>query len=290
MTDQTSMMKTNAKKRILILAANPKATPKLRLDEEVREINEGLQRSKYRDRFEIHSVWAVRHWDLRRALLDHQPHIVHFSGHGNKDGVLVEDEVGLGKLFSSKALAELFKLCANDIKCVILSACYSAPIANAINKYINYVIGMKKEIEDKSALEFAVGFYDALGAGKSVEDAFQFGRAAIMAVSPDLPEHLIPILKKRKSCNNDNNDKGQANINIDIKKESDGGDVVEKGGSKMKVKIGKVGKNATIAQKLAVNTEIRRDELPVNNQMEVDIDIVEGNLESVEYKKVKSNN
>jgi hypothetical protein len=189
-------------KKILILAANPKTTTRLRLDEEIREIKEGLRRAQYRSQFEIDGILAVRQRDFRRALLDYKPQIVHFSGHGNREGVLVEDEVGLGKLFSSKALTELFKLCANDVECVILSACYSAAHANAINRHINYVIGMKKEIEDKSAVEFAVGFYDALGAGKSVEEAFQFGRAAIMAVSPDLPNHLVPILKKRKSYNN----------------------------------------------------------------------------------------
>ncbi len=57
-------------KKILILTANPKNSDKLRLDEEVREIQEGLQRSRSRDQFEIISKWAVRPDDLRRALLD----------------------------------------------------------------------------------------------------------------------------------------------------------------------------------------------------------------------------
>ena len=37
-------------KKILILAANPLQTPHLQLDEEMREIDEGLRRSKLRDR------------------------------------------------------------------------------------------------------------------------------------------------------------------------------------------------------------------------------------------------
>ena len=37
-------------KKILILAANPLQTPHLRLDEEMRDIEEGLRRSKWRDR------------------------------------------------------------------------------------------------------------------------------------------------------------------------------------------------------------------------------------------------
>lgn len=74
-------------KKILIVSANPTTTDKLRLDEEVREIQEGLQRSRSRDKFELITKWAVRPDDLRRALLDHNPHIIHFSGHGGGNQV-----------------------------------------------------------------------------------------------------------------------------------------------------------------------------------------------------------
>lgn len=186
---------TIVRRKILILAANPKTTPRLRLDEEFREIEEGLRRSKHRDQFEISSRIAVRLRDIRRVLLDYEPHIVHFAGHGEKDGLLVEDELGMAMLISSKALAGLFKLASNHVECVILSACYSAPQADAIGKHINYVIGMRGEIEDKVAIEFAAGFYDALGAGKSVEEAFEFGRMAIRLYN--MPDQFVPILHKK---------------------------------------------------------------------------------------------
>jgi hypothetical protein len=186
-----------AKKKILILSANPKTTPQLRLDEEVREIEEGLHRSKYRDQFEIQSKWAVRLRDLRRALLDHDPDIVHFTGHGKEEGLIVEDELGLAASISINALSELFALFSEKVKCVILSACLSESQAKAISKHIDYVVGMRKEIDDKAAIEFAVGFYDALGAGRSVEDAFKFGCNAIRQTFPGTSEHLIPVLKKK---------------------------------------------------------------------------------------------
>lgn len=194
-TDQ----ETKLAKKILILAANPKTTDKLRLDQEAREIDEGLLRSKYRDRFEIHSQWAVRLKDIRRALLRFEPHIVHFSGYGKEEGLAVEDEFGLPTIVPGKALSGLFKLCSKHVEVVLLSACYSARQATAISRHIKYVIGMRKEIEDKLAIEFAVAFYDALGAGRSVEDAFKFGEAAIQAALPDSEnQHLIPVLKRKK--------------------------------------------------------------------------------------------
>jgi hypothetical protein len=181
---------------ILILAANPKGTPQVRLDEEVRDIGEGLQRAKNRDQFALKSMFAVRPRDIQRAMLDINPSIVHFSGHGTGDeGLVFEDETGSTKLVDGEALAGLFELFALQVECVVLNGCYSEVQAEAIAQHINYVIGMKKAIGDKAAIEFAVGFYDALGSGKPVEFAYKFGCAAIRLAG--IPEQLTPVLKKK---------------------------------------------------------------------------------------------
>ena len=162
-------------KKILILSANPKDTSPLRLAEEVREIQAGLERAKKREQFEIISRLAMRPEDLQRTLLDYEPEIIHFSGHGNGDrGLVLENNSGESQLVSAKSLAGLFKLFQN-IECVVLNACYSEVQAKAISEHINCVVGMKQEIGDKAAIKFAVGFYDALGAGRAYNDAFEFG-------------------------------------------------------------------------------------------------------------------
>jgi len=183
-------------KKILILSANPKDTSRLSLDEEVREIEEGLLRSRCRGQFEIQTRWAVRHRDLRRSLLESEPQIVHFSGHGEKEGLILEGELGIAEPIPQNAISGLFELCSDHVECVILNACYSESQAVAINKHINYVIGMPGKIKDKAAIEFSVGFYDALGAGKTVEIAFKFGCNAIQQKLSDIPDDLFPVLKK----------------------------------------------------------------------------------------------
>jgi hypothetical protein len=75
-------------KRILVLAANPSDTVRLRLEQEVKEIRRSLRRSRLRDRFQLDYHLAVTNWDWRRALLETEPHILHFCGHG--DGVAFE--------------------------------------------------------------------------------------------------------------------------------------------------------------------------------------------------------
>jgi hypothetical protein len=189
----------NPFKKILFLSANPEGGGGLALDKEVREIEEGLQRAKQREQFDVRSKWAVRYKDLRRALMDYRPHIVHFAGHGEEKSLVVEGHLGLAEHVYTTVLAGLFEQCSDHVECVILNACYSAEHADAISEHINYVIGMPEKINDTAAIEFAVGFYDALGNGKCVEEAFKWGCNAILQVRGDLPEHLIPVLKKRQN-------------------------------------------------------------------------------------------
>ncbi|MBW4594901.1 MAG: CHAT domain-containing protein [Brasilonema angustatum HA4187-MV1] len=185
------------RKTILILTANPKSTTSLRLDEEVREIDAGLKRAKRREEFNLEQRWAVRVRDVSQALLDFEPQIVHFSGHGSKDdGLAFENQTGDAQLVNTEALAELFKLFTAHTECVLLNACYSSVQADAIVQHIPYVIGMNKEIGDQASIEFAIGFYTALGAGKSIEFSYQFGCNAIRLAG--IPEHLTPVLKKKQ--------------------------------------------------------------------------------------------
>jgi TIR domain/CHAT domain len=196
------MTDTSSVKRILVLTANPRGTSRLRLDEEVREIQSGLQRSKNRDQFELIPKWAVRPRDIQRAMLDIQPHIVHFAGHGSgTEGLVFEDETGAAKIVEGQALARLFDLFSDSVECVVLSGCYSAVQASSIAQYIDSVVGMKQSIGDRAAIEFSVGFYDALGAGRPVEFAFEFGCNSIELAG--IPEYSTPILIAKEKTDNE---------------------------------------------------------------------------------------
>lgn len=183
-------------KTILVLAANPSGTARLRLDREVRDIQAGLERARRRDDFALQQAWAVRPMDLRRALLDHKPAIVHFCGHGGgEEGIALEDDGGNAKLVSTEALAGLFALFAGSVECVLLNACHSAVQADEIAKHIPHVVGMNRAISDKAAIEFAVAFYDGLAAGESAAFAYRFACNALQLAG--IPEHLTPVLKSK---------------------------------------------------------------------------------------------
>lgn len=76
----------------------------------------------------------------------------------------------------------------------MLNACYSEIQANALAQHIDYVIGMNQAIGDKAAIAFAIGFYQALGAGRTTEEAYKLGCVQIRLQG--IPEHLTPVLIK----------------------------------------------------------------------------------------------
>lgn len=187
---------------ILFLAANPKDTGRRRLDQELRDIENGLQRAQKRDRFDLKQRMAVRPRDIQRAMLDENPQIVQFSGHGEGEaGLVLENDSGYAQRVSGEALANLFALFAEQVQCVVLNGCYSEVQARAIAQHIPFVIGMNKALGDESAIIFSVGFYDALGAGRDIEFAYKLGCNAVqMSVSGNRSNstaHLTPVLLKK---------------------------------------------------------------------------------------------
>ena len=83
-----------------------------------------------------------------------------------------------------------------QVNCVILNACYSETQAKTIAKHIPFVIGMNQAIGDEAAIAFSVGFYKALGAGRSVKEAYEF--ACVEIQLEGIPEYLTPVLLERE--------------------------------------------------------------------------------------------
>ena len=183
--------------KVLFLAADPRDASRLRLQQEYRDIEERLQLAKQRERFRLKSRLSVRIGDITQAIFDVEPQIVHFSGHGTSMGVLCfENELGYTQPVDPSALAAMFELFAEQVNCVVLNACYSEDQAKAIAKHIQFVIGMNRSIGDKAAITFAVGFYKALGANRSIDVAYKFGRAEIQLQG--ISEELTPVLYEKK--------------------------------------------------------------------------------------------
>lgn len=213
------------KRKILFMASNPTNTSQLRLGQEHREVENALREAQMRDKFELEERFAVMAKTLYNALLDENPEIVHFSGHGEmiKDssasvasseagyrslvfslvdnaedftgytgGIVIEDSEGKARLVEASVLANLFGNFPS-IRCVFLNACYSEAQAEAILKKIPYVIGMNTAVPDKTAIVFATAFYRAIGNDRNYQEAFNLAKSYLLLEG--LPGADIPVLR-----------------------------------------------------------------------------------------------
>lgn len=179
MADRVSQQLNKIK--ILFVAANPTSTSRLQLDEEIRAITEKIRAAEHRDLLELVSIWAVRPDDLLQSLNQHKPQVVHFSSHGSKAGeIILLDNRGAARPVSVEALKALFTTLRDNVQVVFLNACYSQPQAKAITSVIDCAVGMNNKIMDGAAIVFAASFYRAIGFGRSVQEAFDQGKTALL--------------------------------------------------------------------------------------------------------------
>jgi len=174
--------KQNLKRaKILFLAANPRGTGHLRTDQEIREIMDEIARGKEGENIAIESRWAVRARDVGRGLLDIQPQFVHFAGHGGggDESFVAENETGEPEILRVRGLVRAFKAVGDEIRCVVVNACSTERLARGLKEALPqaHVIGMKRPVGDQAAINFSIGFYQAIAAGKSVEQSYELGLA-----------------------------------------------------------------------------------------------------------------
>ena len=161
--------------RILFLAANPRTTDRLRLEREVRTIKELIRASEMRDSLKLVTRWDVRPDDWQQELLEVRPHILHFSGHCTADGVVVEGKGNTACHVAHGAIVDLTRILRDGLRLVVLNACYTRSLAEALTRHIDCAIGTFSSVGDAAAIEFAGAFYRGLGFGRSIESAYELG-------------------------------------------------------------------------------------------------------------------
>lgn len=210
----SSSTQSNTPTSILFLASNPSGTAKIQLETEHSRVSREIQLSPNPDKFRVvptHQATTFR--DLQNYLLDEEPDIVHFSGHGKgknstsddpafmsvrdlvtDDKGEVKDDTGIVlasydqrgyEIVSTEVIKETFSLLADlkdpkPIKLVLFNSCYSQAQAEAIAALAEYVIGTSSKVQDDAAIAFATSFYLGLAKGKDLRIAYKLGRAAAM--------------------------------------------------------------------------------------------------------------
>jgi esterase/lipase superfamily enzyme len=181
---------------VLVLAANPSRTPQLDLDAEAKLIRERLGEGEVGRRLSVCAERAVRAEDLSRLLLQYDPVILQFSGHGSPDGdILLEGLGGTPQPVPPEALARMVAAVRGRLECVVLNACFSLVRGESLAEKVRCVIGTSRAFDDASAARFAAGFYRGLAFGKGYLSAFELGRAEVATLR--LPDEDVPRLLSR---------------------------------------------------------------------------------------------
>ena len=187
---------------VLFLAANPKDTPVLSLDEEARSIQEKIRLSEYRDSVHFESRWAIRDSDILQAINETNPTIVHFSGHGAPSGELVLlNPDGSTKIVTKEAITMAMATASDTIRLVVFNACFSEKQAISVVEHIEAAIGMSDSIRDDTACTFAAQLYSSIGFGLSLSVAFNQAIAELLL--ENIPGENIPQLYTRDDVDPD---------------------------------------------------------------------------------------
>lgn len=189
--------------KVLFCAANPNDTPVLDLEEEIREIETKIRASEHRDSVVMIQKWAIRYDDLHQALLQHKPHIIHFSGHGSPTNeILLLDQHGNAKPVSPERLKKLLTILKDNIRGVVFNTCYSEEQAQAVAEIVDFAVGVGDEIEDDGAILFAASFYRGIGFNRSVKEAFDLG--VNILEGQGVPNTQLPVLVVREGVDPSN--------------------------------------------------------------------------------------
>lgn len=157
------------KTRILMISSNPyKDKQVLLTDSEAKVAQDSIEKSKRRDYISIQYIPAGNVDDLRKAFLDDGNFdIIHLSGHGSGTDYLFNDSNGNTVRTPISSLRDWLR--DKKVECIIINACNTLA---EINESLGPItVGMSGSVTDRAAIEFTRGFYDGIGAGKSIEGA-----------------------------------------------------------------------------------------------------------------------
>ncbi len=199
---------------VLVVSAEPAGYPPISAEVEVQSVTEPLRKTtslgdfiklllrnlarftslkelaghvRNRMRFRVKDQPAITQPDLDHLLNQAESegdpfHVIHFIGHGDRDGLLLEPEQGGDGWLPAGEFAEIVGREATLL--VVLSACESASGAQfvestaraVLKKGVPAVIGMQAPVLDIVTVEFFKEFYTAWASGQPLEGAIAAAR------------------------------------------------------------------------------------------------------------------
>lgn len=182
---------------ILYLINDPDHLKSDLANEEINGIKHRLVLGKCSCKYELISKNIKTLEDFQRAMLEFRPRIVHFSGYAtNENKLIFQDMSGEQIDIEPESLRTLFALFSDKLEIVLLNSCYSEVQADSISKEIEYVIGVKGNVEKKLSIDFINGFYQAISFGTSIRKAFALAINLLEMKNLKYAKNIVMLEKK----------------------------------------------------------------------------------------------
>ncbi len=154
---------------ILILGSAPPGLLDPRLEDERRRLEQALEGTPF---MPAHS-FDFDATQLSELLRRHTPEIVHFIGHGSRDGeLIVRGEASGAAVIDADAFAGMLGNFSEFVRCVFLNACFTNMQAEQLARKIEVVVAASGELDAEAGLLAATSFYRTLASGESVQRAY----------------------------------------------------------------------------------------------------------------------
>lgn len=164
---------------ILLVLADPVDGGRLRLLKEQQQLTDSLRQSLHRDSFDVQVLADVTTDNFGPTLVRTKPTIVHFSGHGSRDGLFFSNLSGEATKVEPRHLSRLLSVSSqHNLQGVLLNACYTTESFRDQGDLDQQLILMEGPLDDSAAISFAQQFYAYLGEGLSFREAFTWAEAS----------------------------------------------------------------------------------------------------------------
>ena len=161
--------------KVLVLFSNPPGCgTHLRLDKEDRILNSLAKR--FSGNVVLERQHASEIDDIHSLLLGSNYNIIHFSGHGSTDGIVLDksDLDEDGELVSANRLQGLLSIPDEGPTLAVFLSCYSNSSLPALVQSAPFVISAVDSIDDDCCLEFVAAFYERLFDGYAIQNSYEF--------------------------------------------------------------------------------------------------------------------
>jgi hypothetical protein len=163
--------------KILYIASNPKDENSLALEREMTELQRELMHVDKLGSIVFRALPNLEIDRLPTILKEFAPDLVHISAHGSPDGLMFSSgEQGRQQFVKTDQLVALFRAVVPRPRLVYLSACSAENIADQLRLVIPFTIGTTAEISNEAARRSALKFYEWLGRGSSIQEAFNVSK------------------------------------------------------------------------------------------------------------------